>query len=69
MFSDDGMGLPLAGFEVVISSDDLQVLQTTSLWMIPHTNLKKSYKYHIIVYYILQGLKHLGASTCNLFSL
>jgi hypothetical protein len=52
-FSDDGMGLPLVGFEVVISNDDLQVLQTTSLWMIPHTNLKKSYKYHIIVCYIL----------------
>ncbi len=36
-FSDDGMGLPLAGFEVVFSSDDLQIFQTASLWMIPHT--------------------------------
>ncbi len=36
-FNDDGMGLPMAGFEVVLSSDELQVLQTTSLWMIPHT--------------------------------
>jgi hypothetical protein len=26
MFSDDGMGLPLVGFEVVLSNDDLQVL-------------------------------------------
>lgn len=30
MFSDDGVGLPLASFEVVISSDDLQVLQSAS---------------------------------------
>jgi hypothetical protein len=30
MFNDDGVGLPLVGFEVLISSDDLQVLQTTS---------------------------------------
>jgi hypothetical protein len=36
-FSDDGMGLPLANFVIVILSDDLQVLQTGSLWMIPHT--------------------------------
>jgi hypothetical protein len=37
MFSDDGIGFPLAGFEVVLSSDDLQVLETASVWMIPHT--------------------------------
>jgi len=30
MFNDDGVGLPLVGFEVLISSDDLQVVQTTS---------------------------------------
>jgi hypothetical protein len=30
MFSDDGVGLPLLGFEVLISSDELKVLQTTS---------------------------------------
>jgi hypothetical protein len=27
MFSDDGMGLPLAWFEVVLSSDDLQIFK------------------------------------------
>jgi hypothetical protein len=37
MFNDDGMGLPVTSFEVVVSSDDLQVLQIASLWMIPHT--------------------------------
>jgi hypothetical protein len=34
-FNDDGMGFPLVGFEVDLSSDDLQVVEIASLWMIP----------------------------------